>query len=342
MPKKKKKINLPLVEVIIVSLVIHIVGLLILGGITIFNQITEEEVEMVAPPMAEVIPPPKQIPVQLTDTKPPAPAAKVIAIDQQMPLVEMDFDMPVIEQRSNIAGRGFGGSGLGGGAIDLSKLNLGFGGIRDRAESVCFIVDYSKSMKDPIKGSDITRFQLLKEQLVTSIEAMDENIIVTVILFSGPAWTVGESEGKVRDLYTGKKGDWHSHRPKDFDALKKPEWNRLTPKYRSELLTYLKKQDMSGGTVWSNPLRLARTLKPAPEVIYFLTDGATSDEDIVETMSLVNEWKRENRDLRIHTIALGEPKAASGMRRIAGATGGKFRLIETMDDIERPDGRGDG
>ncbi|WP_309382487.1 vWA domain-containing protein [Cerasicoccus frondis] len=345
MPRNRRKLNLPLVEIIFASLVIHIIGLLILGGITIFNQIKVTEPEMEAPPVSEPVTPPTRIPVQLADTKPPAPAAKVIALDpQKMPLMDMDFDMPVVEQRSNIAGRGFGnGAGLGGGAVDLSKLNLGFSGIQDKSESVCFIVDYSLSMKDKIKGSEITRFELLKEQLVSSLSNIDDQMMVSLIFFSGPAWVAGQSEKEARKQYTGKPNDWHSHRPKDFETLTKPEWHRLGGGYRNQLIDIVQQEKMSGGTVWQNPLRLARTLKPAPEVIYFLTDGATSDEDVEETLQLVGEWKQENRDLRIHTIALGEPKAASAMRRIAGRTGGKFRLIETLDDIERPENkRGDG
>ncbi|WP_269537173.1 vWA domain-containing protein [Cerasicoccus fimbriatus] len=340
MPKKRKVVNLPLVEIILASLIIHIVGLLILGGITIYNKIDVSEPELEAPPILESVTPPKQIPVQLADTKPPAPSTKVLAVNPQlMPLMEMDFDMPVIEQRSSVAGRGFGsGAGLGGG-VDLSKLALGFSGIQDKSESVCFIVDYSLSMKDKIKGSEVTRFELLKEQLVSSLSSIDDQMMVSLIFFSGPAWIAGQNEKAVRGQYSNISNDWHSHRPKDFDSLAKPEWRRLGGGYRSELIDIVQNEKMSGGTVWQNPLRLARTLKPAPEVIYFLTDGATSEEDVEETLKLVDEWKKENRDLRIHTIALGEPKAASAMRRIAGRTGGKFRLIETLDDIKRVDNK---
>ncbi|WP_309380232.1 vWA domain-containing protein [Cerasicoccus frondis] len=327
-----------LFKITIISLLIHVIGLIAIGSITLINAHNDkEESQMVAPPMVEPVPPPKQIPVQLSNKKPPQSSTKVIALDpRDMPLVDLDIDFPVIEPRSNIGRRGFG-PGIGSG-IDLKKLNLRFGGIRDRSESVCFIVDYSKSMKDPLLGSNMMRIDLLKKHLISTFSELDSQMMVSVIFFSGPAWNAGENQHAVRPLYTGGPNDMHTHRPKDFNVLSKPTWHPLNNNFRARIINIIDREPISGGTVWQNPIRLARALKPAPEVVYFLTDGATSDEDIEETLQLVSEWKRENRDLRIHTIALGEPRAEDGMRRIAGRTGGKFRLISSIEDIEHHDG----
>ncbi|GHC06215.1 vWA domain-containing protein [Cerasicoccus arenae] len=338
MSRTRRKVNLPLIEIIVASLVIHIVGLLILGGITIFNQINVPEPEMIAPVVAEVAPPVMKMPVQLTPKQQSAPT-NVIAMDiKQMPLKDFNFDMPTVDQRVGVGTGGFGNGMGGGNVIDLSVTNFSsFVGIKEKSESVLFIVDYSISMKEEIKGSKTTRFTLLKQQLTASLEEMSDQMIVSLIFFSGPAWVAGESEAAARKNYSFTPKDWHSHRPKDLETLTKPVWNRMTKAFRSELIQIVNKEKITGGTVWSNPLRLAMMLDPAPEVIYFLTDGATSDEDVKETLALVGEWKRANRKLRIHTIALGEPKASDAMRRIANLTGGKFRLIESLDDIKKAD-----
>jgi len=338
MPKSRRKINLPLLEIIIGSLILHIVGLLILGGITIFNQIKPEEQEFIPPPVADNAPPPVKLP-PLTTPKNLEAAPDVVALSPDMPMPDLAFDMPTVEQRVGV-GAGIG-SGISGNIMQGLKLpTIGIFGKQDQAESVCFIVDYSLSMKDKIKGSNMTRMELLKEQLTASLSNMPEQMVVSVIFFSGPAWVAGESEKAARKKYTGKPGDWHSHRPKDINALTKPVWNVMSPAFRNKIIDVVKKEKMTGGTVWSNPLRVARMLEPAPEVIFFMTDGATSDEDVDEALALVSEWKRENRDLRIHTFAIGEPKAASGMKRIANSTRGDFKLIESLEDIERQDADG--
>lgn len=342
MSKRRRKFNLPLVEIIAISLIAHIAGLVLLGSFTIWQAMKPEEPELEAPVIADLPPPPPQtIPVQLTKKASSPPS--VIAMDMKdMPLDKLEFDMPEINQRVGVGmGSGIGGPGNGGNFVDLQLNNLNFMNLKDNAESVCFIVDYSLSMKDKVPGGG-TRFDLLKEQLTASLKSMDQQMMVSVIFFSGPAWIAGESEKKERAKYDTQPKNWHYFKPKDFNALTKPEWHRMDKGYRAQIIDIVNKEKMTGGTVWANPLQLAKTLQPAPEVIYFLTDGATSDEDIEETLALVRDWKRENRDLRIHTIALGEPKAADGMRRIASLTKGKFRLIESIEDIDKPEEGGNG
>lgn len=340
--RKRRNINLPLIEIIVVSLILHVVGLLILGGITIFNQIQDKKPELEAPPMADAAPPPPVVKIPPSVNKPKSSPPKLITAERPMPMQDLDFDMPVVEQRVGMAG-GFG-SGMGGGiGTDLTMSTIDFIGMQDKAESVCFIVDYSISMKDKIKGSKVSREDLMREKLVSSLSGLSDQMMVSVIFFSGPAWIAGDKESQVRKQYeTHGDPNWFNWRPIDYDKLDKPTWHRMTDAYRSEITNVVKKQKLTGGTVWQNPLRLAMALDPAPDVIFFLTDGATSEEDVEETIALVGDWKRKNRDLRIHTVALGEPRAAAGMRRIAGRTGGKFRLIETMEDAQAKEGRGDG
>ncbi|WP_189514902.1 hypothetical protein [Cerasicoccus arenae] len=51
---RKRKVNLPLIEVVAVSLIVHVAGLALLGGFTIWSTMRPEKPEMEAP----VLPPP--------------------------------------------------------------------------------------------------------------------------------------------------------------------------------------------------------------------------------------------------------------------------------------------
>jgi len=52
---RKRKINLPLVEVIGISVLLHVGGLFILGGLTLYEVLKPEEPEFEAPPVVEAV-----------------------------------------------------------------------------------------------------------------------------------------------------------------------------------------------------------------------------------------------------------------------------------------------
>ncbi|MEO0796040.1 MAG: vWA domain-containing protein [Verrucomicrobiota bacterium] len=336
---KKRKLNLPLIEVVIISLVIHVVGLLVLGGITVWQSIAPEDPVAEAPP----IPPPDEVEEQKvrvkTLQKKSAPPTKVVSVTvpQDVPVPVVDINLPKVDGRVAVGGGGAGGGfGGGNGMIDFAVSNVNFFNIKDKGERVLFIIDCSGSMSAQVPTGE-TRFELLKQQLNAAVGSLSANIFVEMIYFSGPAWVSGERDGSQRQNYNWDKttkNNWHTYHPKDLKNISDPSWKRMTMSEKRKLVAEVNNLSMSGGTVWSNPFYIAKKLDPAPELIFFLTDGSTTDEDASRAFKLVSEWRRKNRDLRINTIALGEPKAAEGMRSIARRTGGKFQLIESKDDIK--------
>jgi len=109
----------------------------------------------------------------------------------------------------------------------------------------------------------------------------------------------------------------------------------MTGPNRRKLIAEVNEMRTSEGTVWSNPVLIGKKLDPAPAVVFFLTDGLTADYDIEKTYELVTNWRKQNRDLRVNTIALGDPRAADGMEQIARRTGGQFRMINSKKDIDQ-------
>jgi hypothetical protein len=77
----------------------------------------------------------------------------------------------------------------------------------------------------------------------------------------------------------------------------------------------------TGGTDWRNPFNMAYTMNPRPQVIFFMTDGATKNPE--ETVEKV----KKNRTIQVNSIAfgIGSPQAEAPMKEMAKVTRGTFK-----------------
>ncbi|GHC01520.1 PA14 domain-containing protein [Cerasicoccus arenae] len=122
----RRKVNLPLVEVLVVSLIAHFVALFALGGFTIFQSLRATEPELVAPDIPSAIPPPPpEIKVQLSSTaSAPVMTRSVVSMAEIMPL---DMEVPVIQSSDSIGiGKISGAGGIGQlqGMLKKQSLNI--------------------------------------------------------------------------------------------------------------------------------------------------------------------------------------------------------------------------
>lgn len=89
-----------------------------------------------------------------------------------------------------------------------------------------------------------------------------------------------------------------------------------------------------GGTDWENPIDAALAMEPAPEVIFFMTDGAMKGRDMVRlARSLATKAKRTNTI--INSVALMEPNTEEAMAELAARTGGQFTIVEKDGSVRR-------
>lgn len=113
---KKRKINLPLIEVVGISLVIHIMGLFVLGGIVIWSTSQSPEFEFEAPPAEQAVE------VTLISLKPQVSKPKQsshVTIAVQVPdMATLDMiDVPTVQNQAKVAFGNFGTGGLGFGGV---------------------------------------------------------------------------------------------------------------------------------------------------------------------------------------------------------------------------------
>jgi len=208
------------------------------------------------------------------------------------------------------------GFGSGGGAT--------FFGQTVRAERIAYVIDFSSSMKGQ------NRHQLMRDELSESLSLMQPGLQLGIIFFSGPAWVAGDTvkgttvttpDGKI---YKWKRGKGFSKWEHDGKKQKVPWWT-ITEKEVKRLTKIVETAPLSGGTVWDNPLNMALDMEPAPQMIYFMTDGVASGSDV--WAKEVGERAKE-MGVVINCVALMQPKAEKDLKKMAELTGGQLTMVD--------------
>lgn len=295
---------------------------------------------------------PKEINPQM-QRKPSAPSssmAKVIAANTvsptAIPVPEVDMPVESVDFGDGDdfgAGWGSGGGGQGGGGVT-------FFGQESKAERIAFVIDYSGSMyADNRQG-------IMREELTKSLDQLTPGTDYQMIFFAGPVWVAGSEvlvsgeaskQGNVVKAPDGKKYEWvtsgGAHNFKPRGKMQEARWLKvpsLSGKIGNEKRAAMKEgednlkkskkivQDtkLVWGTRWKYALEMALEMEPNPQVIYFMTDGATGNEAMQVAKTIGARAKK--RGITINCIAMMEPKAHDAMKEIAKRTGGQFTVVE--------------
>jgi hypothetical protein len=202
------------------------------------------------------------------------------------------------------AGFGSGdGDGDGGGGSS-------FFGTKRSGRRVAYIVDFSLSMESDCEGG--TRIQLLKKELINSINGLSENMRFKVIYFSHNAWT-DETPGP-NQVDKGWNG---------LGEVPMVDWMPADKDMKAKAVAKVTATSAQGNTGWYSPMKMALSMSPPPDVIYLLSDGEARDSNLVlDDMESLNPT-----GIPIDTIAFELPGSpAYELSEIAKKTGGSFVL----------------
>lgn len=203
------------------------------------------------------------------------------------------------------------------------------------AQRVAYVIDASRSMTK-------RRQELMRENLIKSLKKLREPMQYQIIFFSAPAWVAGseqefdfeEGEATFKDdsgsyEWEGNKGSYRGWEPKGKEQP--VPWIEYNAKSRRKSIEHVEEQVMYLGTDWGPPLKMALEMEPAPQVIFFMTDGAGGKTD-----DLLSDLKRLARRKKtiINTVALMEPEAIDGLEFLAKETGGQFTIVDEKGRVE--------
>jgi hypothetical protein len=193
---KKKKFNPMLMNVILISLGIHLVGLLILGGITVIKHVIPDEAQFEEPPaVAEEAPPPE---VKVKIPPPQTPKPQSMSKLSMRPLTNIAVanvavDLPSMDQSFTVSSGlgGIGGGSLvgggGGGSIGMGMSDVSVFGLKARAEKILFIVDAGANMVYDDKGG-LNSYRVIKQEISDMVANLSAGTLFNVMLFesNGP------------------------------------------------------------------------------------------------------------------------------------------------------------
>lgn len=222
-------------------------------------------------------------------------------------------------------GMGTGGAGGGFGAGIGRGGKFSFVGQTAIGRRVVFVVDVSGSMSAIGQGERISRFDLLKKELVKSISQIPPGTAYQILFFSDFAWPHNEVDSRQSDALMKYRWEIDS---KDFKKVKIPTFKYLqaSPFTLQDSREIVERSDNPGGTNWGSGLLMALNASPKPDVIFFMTDGNSSDEmgwiDVV-----TSENKRRAPMTVIHTSAMQQPDAARELDDLARRNNGKFTVV---------------
>ena len=317
---------------VLIAILIHALILMLLGFIVLAGLQPDPPELMVESSNVEA--PVKVDPKRFAKPAKPEPSApsmaKAMVISSIAPA---SITVPSIEETDSFepgmgndfgAGLGIGTGGFGGGGV-------GFFGSTSTAERVVFIVDVSASLSEK-------QFTMIKEELTKSLKRLAANIQYQVIFFAGPAW-FAENElvsrkGKQFTLKDGRQeyiwntpGPAHLYELKNRKDLPSAKWKQASKANIHKTNKQIEKVRKIFGTDWEWPLKLAlEQMEPKPDVVYFLTDGATGDgSKTLEEIDKIN--RRTGKKAKINTIAMMEPRAAGLLRQLAKDAGGQFTIV---------------
>lgn len=260
--------------------------------------------------------------------------------------------IPTVDAVETVEALEFGdGDDFGTGWGDGTNFGTGGGGAtffnqKVKASRIVYVIDYSGSM------NWLGRDELMREELKKSVKGLSPGSHYQMIFFAGPYWVGGDEVVKVdtRDGNNdkvqhvtingqdGKTYDWGDkpHRGGYVQDPKVPDWRPASKVNIKESLKAIKDTPLILGTKWQGPLEFAMEMKPAPELIFFMTDGITSGDIIEITDELAKKARRKN--IVINTVSLIEPRAEEAMYNLAKKTGGVATLVDEKGkskDIEK-------
>jgi hypothetical protein len=224
-------------------------------------------------------------------------------------------------------GSGFGGSGAGAGMGSGAT----FFGKKSAGNRVVFVIDYSGSLSK-------AQVDLTYNEMAKSLKSLVSGVQYQVILFAGggyfawPDWEV-KTEGKWVNIMTSPEGDRYKFfSPKknygdyEFDGpdsqMPKAPWLSASPTNINKTLGVMRKKELFGGTDWLLALKIAHNLKPAPDVIYFMSDGTGGN-----TPGPILSYNRSHGKPVINTFAMQTKSGTKEFAAIAKGTSGEFTMV---------------
>lgn len=282
---------------LVFSLLIHLVGWIIAGLITIWSGqagvkgVPGEAIEfavMSETELAELQAASGQTEMPAVPEEPESELEEIDLLEGSIARTDETESLAELSELDTNLGAGdiTGSSGLSAGGTGGGAAS--FFGVEARGTRFAYIADVSGSMA---VGNKI---RSLQDELITSISALTENATFFVSLFNQDAAPLG---GRL-------------------------EWAQASDSGRQWAIKLIGKIIPEGGTNPGPAFRVVFSLKPRPDAIYFMTDGEFDSAVVFEIAAMNADAK-----IPIHCITFVSREAEAVMKQIAAESGGTYTHV---------------
>lgn len=187
--QKKKKLNPMLMNVIIISVLLHVVAAFVAGVVTIATHVIKEEALFEEPPVVEQEEPPPDVKVEIKPQNIPQnqplqnlkmkQVGNITVANVNVSLPSMGDSFTVSAGLGNIAG----GSLMAGtrGSLGLGMSDVNVFGLKTRAERILFVIDASRQMVTDKKGG-LNSYQVIKNEITDMVGNLSAGTLFNVVL----------------------------------------------------------------------------------------------------------------------------------------------------------------
>ncbi len=197
LPQHRKRL---LRGVLLGSLALHVVAMLIFGGIKLVQYFTTEETVFEVPPPTRTYEP-RQVELkvkvqkrQRSSSRPAVVPRMVSSRPSNLSLPEIKVDPKLVTttfqpQFKPVTGKGLGaglGTGYGTSGFGEGVSNINFFDLQARGERIAILVDISISMVEEIRGGP-AGFNRVRQRLNKVVEAIRDGTLFSVIVFADAA-----------------------------------------------------------------------------------------------------------------------------------------------------------
>ncbi len=222
----------------------------------------------------------------------------------------------------------FGGGGFGTGGGGMGTGASFFGG-RSTGKRFLFVIDHSGSMRP-------NQVQLRNAELKRTLSSL-KGVQYQVILFAGggyfasKGWSIKPLKGR-SNIAKGPKGSYkfisvRGYADYKFDGpsskLPREAWLTANSANIKATMKIVTSHKLFGGTDWGLALEIGHMMKPAPDVIFFMSDGTggNSPPPILKVNS-------KNGKAVINTVAMQTATGMAQFAEIAKKTKGSFTIVD--------------
>ncbi len=298
------------------SLALHILALLIFGGMIIMRPTMEEATIFRTPPPARRYEPRElehkvKVQKQQRSSSRPAMMPRMVSMRvSDLSLPEVKVDPKVIHTTFQpkfraVSGRGLGaglGTGHGTHGFGSGVANMNFFGLRARGERIAIIVDASISMAEEteelgVTAAGIAQYQRVKNRIGQVIDSLPEGALFNVIVYA-------ETASAWRDEMQYATADSRRSAKEFLQPFNsKVDWNAVGHKSGLSHLPYGLGNRAAGGTTRFD-LALSLAFKSGADTILIICDGdvwvemAPSPEQRQQHQEELQRWQERTAPAR--------------------------------------------